>query len=262
MAMQCGLDCAIINPHSDEMMKAWHGFMALTGKDANCCDYIEFASNQAPAEAKTVTATDTLENAIIKGLKESAYNLACEALKTVSPLEVIDKMIIPALNTVGKGFEAKTVYLPQLLMSAEAAGKAFEAVKAAMPAGESKKGRIVIATVKGDIHDIGKNIVKTLLENYGYEVIDLGKDVAPEAVVEAAKSSGAKLVGLSALMTTTVPAMEETVRIIHDTLPGVKVIVGGAVLTEEYANAMGADMYACDAMEAVRYAEKINDGLK
>ena len=257
MAMQCGLDCAIINPHSDEMMKAWHGFMALTGKDANCCDYIEFASNQAPAEAKTVIATDTLENAIIKGLKESAYNLACEALKTVSPLEVIDKMIIPALNTVGKGFEAKTVYLPQLLMSAEAAGKAFEAVKAAMPAGESKKGRIVIATVKGDIHDIGKNIVKTLLENYGYEVIDLGKDVTPEAVVEAAKSSGAKLVGLSALMTTTVPAMEETIKLLRKELPECKVTVGGAVMTEEYAAMIGADNFSPDAMHGVRYAEEI-----
>ena len=257
MAMQCGLDCAIINPHSDEMMKAWHGFMALTGKDANCCDYIEFASKQTPAEAKTATSVDTLENAIVKGLKESAYNLACEALKTVSPLEVIDKMIIPALNTVGRGFEAKTVYLPQLLMSAEAAGRAFEAVKAAMPAGESKKGRIVIATVKGDIHDIGKNIVKTLLENYGYEVIDLGKDVAPEKVVEAAKTSGAKLVGLSALMTTTVPAMEETIKLLRKELPECKVTVGGAVMTEEYAAMIGADNFSPDAMHGVRYAEKI-----
>ncbi|MBP3697101.1 MAG: homocysteine S-methyltransferase family protein [Clostridia bacterium] len=257
MAMQCGLDCAIINPHSDEMMKAWHGFMALTGKDANCCDYIEFASNQTPAETKAATVTDTLDTAIIKGLKESAYSLACEMLKTVSPLEIIDTMIIPALNTVGKGFEAKTVYLPQLLMSAEAAGRAFDAVKAAMPAGESKKGRIIVATVKGDIHDIGKNIVKTLLENYGYEVIDLGKDVAPEAVVEAAKSSGAPLVGLSALMTTTVPAMEETIRLLRAELPECKVTVGGAVMTEEYAAMIGADNYSPDAMNTVRYAEEI-----
>lgn len=257
MAMQCGLDCAIINPHSDEMMKAWHGFMALTGKDSNCCDYIEFASNQTPAETKAAAVTDTLDTAIIKGLKESAYSLACEMLKTVSPLEIIDTMIIPALNTVGKGFEAKTVYLPQLLMSAEAAGRAFDAVKAAMPAGESKKGRIIVATVKGDIHDIGKNIVKTLLENYGYEVIDLGKDVAPEAVVEAAKSSGAPLVGLSALMTTTVPAMEETIRLLRAELPECKVTVGGAVMTEEYAAMIGADNYSPDAMNTVRYAEEI-----
>ena len=257
MAMQCGLDCAIINPHSDEMMKAWHGFMALTGKDANCCDYIEFASNQTPAETKAAAVTDTLDTAIIKGLKESAYSLACEMLKTVSPLEIIDTMIIPALNTVGKGFEAKTVYLPQLLMSAEAAGRAFDAVKAAMPAGESKKGRIIVATVKGDIHDIGKNIVKTLLENYGYEVIDLGKDVAPEAVVKAAKTSGAPLVGLSALMTTTVPAMEETIRLLRAELPECKVTVGGAVMTEEYAAMIGADNYSPDAMNTVRYAEEI-----
>ncbi len=257
MAMQCGLDCAIINPHSDEMMKAWHGFMALTGKDANCCNYIEFASNQAPAETKAAAVTDSLDAAIIKGLKDSAYNLACDMLKTVSPLEIIDTMIIPALNTVGKGFEAKTVYLPQLLMSAEAAGRAFDAVKAAMPAGENKKGRIIVATVKGDIHDIGKNIVKTLLENYGYEVIDLGKDVAPEAVVEAAKSSGAPLVGLSALMTTTVPAMEETIRLLRAELPECKVTVGGAVMTEEYAAMIGADNYSPDAMNTVRYAEEI-----
>ena len=257
MAMQCGLDCAIINPHSDEMMKAWHAFMALTGKDANCCDYIEFASNQTPAETKTAFAADTLDTAIIKGLKESAYSLACEMLKTTSPLEIIDTMIIPALNTVGKGFEAKTVYLPQLLMSAEAAGRAFDAVKAAMPAGESKKGRIIVATVKGDIHDIGKNIVKTLLENYGYEVIDLGKDVAPEAVVEAAKSSGTPLIGLSALMTTTVPAMEETIRLLRAEAPECKVTVGGAVMTEEYAAMIGADNYSPDAMHTVRYAEEI-----
>ncbi len=257
MAMQCGLDCAIINPHSEEMMKAWHGFMALTGRDANCCDYIEFASNQTPTEAKTVSAVDSLESAIVKGLRDAAYNLACEALKTVSPLEIIDKMIIPALNTVGKGFEEKTVYLPQLLMSAEAAGRAFDAVKSAIPAGESKKGKIVIATVKGDIHDIGKNIVRTLLENYGYDVIDLGRDVAPEAVVDAVKESGAPLVGLSALMTTTVPAMEETIKLLRKEVPECKVTVGGAVMTEEYASMIGADNFSPDAMNTVRYAEKI-----
>lgn len=257
MAMQCGLDCAIINPHSEEMMKAWHGFMALTGRDANCCDYIEFASNNTQTETKTVSAVDSLESAIVKGLKDAAYNLACEALKTVAPLEIIDKMIIPALNTVGKGFEEKTVYLPQLLMSAEAAGRAFDAVKSAIPAGENKKGKIVIATVKGDIHDIGKNIVRTLLENYGYDVIDLGRDVAPETVVEAVKSSGAPLVGLSALMTTTVPAMEETIKLLRKEVPGCKVTVGGAVMTEEYAAMIGADNFSPDAMNAVRYAEKI-----
>ncbi len=257
MAMQCGLDCAIINPHSAEMMKAWHGFMALTGRDANCCGYIDFASDCKPAETKTAAAVDTLDAAIIKGLKDSAYSLACEMLKTVSPLEIIDNMIIPALNTVGKGFEAKTVYLPQLLMSAEAAGRAFDAVKSAIPAGESKKGKIVIATVKGDIHDIGKNIVRTLLENYGYDVIDLGRDVAPEKVVEAVRESGAPLVGLSALMTTTVPAMEETIKLLRKEIPECRITVGGAVMTEEYAAMIGADNYSPDAMNAVRYAEEI-----
>ena len=257
MAMQCGLDCAIINPHSDEMMKAWHGFMALTGRDANCCGYIDFASDRKPAETKAAVTVDTLDAAIVKGLKDSAYSLACEMLKTVSPLEIIDNMIIPALNTVGKGFEAKTVYLPQLLMSAEAAGRAFDAVKSAIPAGESKKGKIVIATVKGDIHDIGKNIVRTLLENYGYDVIDLGRDVAPEKVVEAVRESGAPLVGLSALMTTTVPAMEETIKLLRKEIPECRITVGGAVMTEEYAAMIGADNYSPDAMNAVRYAEEI-----
>ena len=257
MAMQCGLDCAIINPHSDEMMKAWHGFMALTGRDANCCGYIDFASDRKPAETKAAVTVDTLDIAIVKGLKDSAYSLACEMLKTVSPLEIIDNMIIPALNTVGKGFEAKTVYLPQLLMSAEAAGRAFDAVKSAIPAGESKKGKIVIATVKGDIHDIGKNIVRTLLENYGYDVIDLGRDVAPEKVVEAVRESGAPLVGLSALMTTTVPAMEETIKILRKEIPECRITVGGAVMTEEYAAMIGADNYSPDAMNTVRYAEEI-----
>ena len=256
MAMQCGLDCAIINPHSDEMMKAWHGFMALTGRDTNCCGYIDFASDSAPKETKSVAA-ETLDSAIVKGLGDSAYALASEMLRTVPPLEIIDKMIIPALNTVGKGFEEKTVYLPQLLMSAEAAGKAFDAVKAAIPAGESKKGRIVIATVKGDIHDIGKNIVRTLLENYGYDVIDLGRDVAPEKVVEAVRESGAPLVGLSALMTTTVPAMEETISLLRKEIPDCRITVGGAVMTEEYAAMIGADNYSPDAMNTVRYAEEI-----
>lgn len=259
MAMQCGLNCAIINPFSDEMMKAWHCFMALKGYDTNCSDYIEFASALSPDTSKnTVTTADiTLEQSIIKGLKEQSGILASKALETVSPMEIIDGMIIPALNTVGKGFEEKKVYLPQLLMSAEAAKQAFEAVKSAIPSGQSKKGKIVIATVKGDIHDIGKNIVKVLLENYGYDVIDLGKDVAPEAVVDAVKNNNVKLVGLSALMTTTVPAMEETIKILRAESPECKVMVGGAVMTNEYAEMIGADSFSPDAMGAVRFAETI-----
>ncbi len=259
MAMQCGLNCAIINPFSEEMMKAWHCFMALKGYDSNCSDYIEFASALSPEASKpsVQTADVTLEQSIIKGLKEQSGTLAAKALETVSPMEIIDGMIIPALNTVGKGFEEKKVYLPQLLMSAEAAKQAFEAVKSAIPSGQSKKGKIVIATVKGDIHDIGKNIVKVLLENYGYDVIDLGKDVAPEAVAEAVKNNGVKLVGLSALMTTTVPAMEETIRLLRAEAPECRVMVGGAVMTNEYAEMIGADSFSPDAMGAVRFAETL-----
>ncbi len=258
MAMQCGLDCAIINPFSDEMMKAWHCFMALTGKDENCADYIEFADKHSPVQTSVASNSDiSLDSCIINGLKEQAGAVASELLKSISPMDIIDGMIIPALNTVGKGFEEKTVYLPQLLMSAQAAKEAFESIKSAIPSGESKKGKVVIATVKGDVHDIGKNIVKVLLENYGYEVIDLGKDVPPEAIVDAVKSNGSRLVGLSALMTTTVPAMEETIKLLRKSVPECKVMVGGAVMTEEYASMIDADSYGSDAMASVRYAEKI-----
>lgn len=258
MAMQNGLDCAIINPHSEEMMKAWHCFMALTGKDENCVDYIEFADTLSPVKTSSAPAnTAELDSCIISGLKEQAGIAASELLKTQAPMDIINEKIIPALNTVGKGFEEKKVYLPQLLMSAQAAKEAFDAIKASIPSGEGKKGKIVIATVKGDIHDIGKNIVKVLLENYGFEVIDLGKDVAPEKIVEAVKSSGAKLVGLSALMTTTVPAMEETTKLLRKEIPDCRVMVGGAVMTEEYAAMINADSYSSDAMGAVRFAESL-----
>ncbi len=257
MAMQSGLDCAIINPFSQEMMKAWHCFMALTGKDENCSDYIEFADTLAPVQASTVKNETGLDGCIISGLKDNAAAIAKELLKTLSPLEIIDNMIIPALNKVGKGFEEKTVYLPQLLMSAQTAKEAFDAIKEVIPAGNSNKGKIVIATVKGDVHDIGKNIVKVLLENYGFEVIDLGKDVAPEAIVDTVKAENIKLVGLSALMTTTVPAMEETIKLLRDNAPDCRVMVGGAVMTEEYAKMINADSYGADAMASVRYAEKV-----
>ncbi len=258
MAMQNGLDCAIINPFSEEMMKAWHGFIALTGKDENFASYIEFADTLSPVGTPTQSASVAeLDSYIINGLKEQAALAAAKLLETDAPIEIIDKKIIPALNTVGKGFEEKKVYLPQLLMSAQAAKEAFEAIKSAIPAGESKKGKIVIATVKGDIHDIGKNIVKVLLENYGFEVIDLGKDVAPQEIVNTVKSTSAPLVGLSALMTTTVPAMEETIKFLRAEVPECRVMVGGAVMTPEYAAMINADSYSPDAMGAVRYAEKI-----
>jgi len=199
-----------------------------------------------------------LQRAIVKGFSKQAGELTRELLQTRTPLDIVNGEIIPALDIVGAGFEKKTVYLPQLLMSAEAAKAAFESVKAAAVGERSaNKGTFVLATVKGDIHDIGKNIVKLLLENYGFAVVDLGKDVAPQTIVDAVQETRAPLVGLSALMTTTVPAMEETVRALRKSAPWCKIVVGGAVLTKEYADIMGADKYAKDAMETVRFAEEI-----
>ena len=175
-----------------------------------------------------------------------------------APLEIVDGELIPALNTVGKGFEKGTLFLPQLLMSAEAARMAFDVVREAMKgAPQAMKGKIILATVKGDIHDIGKNIVKVLLENYGYEVIDLGKDVAPETIVARAREEKVRLVGLSALMTTTVVSMEQTIRMLKKEMPETKTVVGGAVMTQKYADAIGADHYAREAMDTVRYADSI-----
>jgi len=266
MALEAGLDAAIMNPFSVEMMKVYHSFRALRGLDANCADYIAFASGlttqtvagAAGSTAPTADAAEPLKHAVIKGLKDKAGALAAQMTATMDPLDVINGQIIPALDIVGKGFEEKTVFLPQLLMSAEAAKAAFEAVRAAMPASnQPSKGKIVLATVKGDIHDIGKNIVRTLLSNYGYEVIDLGKDVPPQKIVDCALEHDVKLVGLSALMTTTVPAMEETIALLRKSGSQAKVMVGGAVLTQEYADMIDADSYAKDAMETVRLAEKI-----
>ncbi|MBQ3172480.1 MAG: homocysteine S-methyltransferase family protein [Mailhella sp.] len=266
LALQAGLDAAIMNPFSVEMMKIYHSFRALRGMDANCADYIAFASGLttqtvaggAAGTAPTPDAAEPLKHAVIKGLKDKAGVLAAQLAADMDPLDVVNGQIIPALDVVGKGFEAKTVFLPQLLMSAEAAKAAFEAVKAAMPASDQpSKGKIVLATVKGDIHDIGKNIVRTLLSNYGYEVLDLGKDVPPQKIVDCALEHDVKLVGLSALMTTTVPAMEETIALLRKSGSRAKVVVGGAVLTQEYADMIHADHYAKDAMETVRYAEAL-----
>ncbi|MBO6208108.1 MAG: cobalamin-dependent protein, partial [Lachnospiraceae bacterium] len=197
----------------------------------------------------------------VKGLKDRAGVLTGELLDGgMDSLEVIDGALIPALDIVGKGFEKKTVFLPQLLISAETASVAFDVIRTKLQnAGvqEEIKGRVILATVKGDIHDIGKNIVKVLLENYGYDVVDLGRDVPPELIVETAKKEDIHLVGLSALMTTTVPAMEETIKQLRSEWPDCRVVVGGAVMTPEYADMIGADKYAKDAMETVRYAEQI-----
>jgi len=266
LALQRGLDAAIMNPYSYDMMKAWHTWRALSGMDENFASYIEFAQktpqvqaaaavNAAPGQAEGRTA---LQRAIAKGLREQAAQLTAELLGSIEPLAIVQEEIIPALNEVGVGFENKTVYLPQLLMSAEAAKAAFEQIKAAMPSGEkAARSTFVLATVKGDIHDIGKNIVRLLLENYGFNVVDLGKDVPPERVAETVIDLHAPMAGLSALMTTTVPAMEETIRLLRREAPWCKVVVGGAVLTQEYADQIGADAYARDAMETVRFAESV-----
>ena len=265
LAFNMGLDCAIMNPYSVSMMQSYYTYMALLGMDEGCMNYIDFASNIKTettdvysAEKASAESGSSLQRAIIKGVKNEAYTFAKECLKTKAPLEVINEEIVPALDKVGKCFEKKTMYLPQLLMAAEAASKAFEAVKESMgeTAGESK-GKIIVATVKGDIHDIGKNIVRVLLENYGYDVIDLGKDVEPEKVVLKAKEHKVKLVGLSALMTTTTEAMSATVALLKKECPDTKTMVGGAVLTKEYADMIGADYYAKDAMEGVRIAESL-----
>lgn len=264
MALQTGLNAAIMNPLSEPMMSAYRSFCALAGWDENCMAYIEaYSQSAAPSTPAGAATVYSLRAAVEKGLKDAAAQAAKEAAKTMSGLEIIDREIVPALDEVGRRFEEKTLFLPQLLMSADAAKAAFEIIKANMgsQASEQSKLTIVIATVKGDVHDIGKNIVKVLLENYGFPVIDLGKDVLPETVVEAVKRENAGLVGLSALMTTTVANMKETIIQLHQETPWVKIMVGGAILTQEYADMIGADFYGPDAMASVRYAMKLAEQL-
>ena len=274
MALQNGLNAAIINPNSEAMMRSYYSFRVLADLDPQCSEYISVYSGQVATLGQTVrqgggsgksdgsgtAMSASLAESIERGLKESAHQAVTELLKTLEPLVIINEEMIPALDRVGKGFEKGTVFLPQLLMSAEAAKAAFEVIKEQLAKSgreEEKKGKIILATVKGDIHDIGKNIVKVLLENYGYDVIDLGKDVPPHLVVETAVEQEVKLVGLSALMTTTVPSMEETIRQLQKAAPETKVMVGGAVLTEDYAKTIGADRYCRDAMASVNYAESL-----
>ena len=266
-ALERGLSAAIMNPYSDEMMKVYHSFRALHGEDENFASYIDFASRASvvSTSASATTATSagddaTLHGAIVKGLRDKARELALEMLKDTAPLDIVKGHIIPALDVVGRGFEKKEIYLPSLLMSAEAAKSAFEPISEEIlksKTADDHKTTIIMATVEGDIHDIGKNIVCLLLENYGFRVIDLGRDVNPETVVQATIDNGASIVGLSALMTTTVPAMEETIKLLREKVPECKIMVGGAVLTESYAKMIGADHYAPDAMDGVRYAESI-----
>ena len=257
-ALSKGLDAVIMNPYSLEMMKVYYAHNALMGIDSMCEEYINFASNNQGAAVANEAEAMTLEKAIVKGLKGEAREITKALLNEKMPLEIVNDYIIPALDIVGDNYEKGKCFLPQLLMSAETATVAFDVVKEGIKGEENaNKGEIILATVKGDIHDIGKNIVKVILQNYGYVVHDLGKDVSPEAILECAEGTGAKLVGLSALMTTTVPSMEATIKLVKGKLPDVKFMVGGAVLTPEYAEMIGADNYSKDAMEGVRYAQQV-----
>ncbi len=274
--LERGLSAAIMNPYSTEMMNVYFAFRALHDMDENCMDYIDYVGRLPKMEvakpaADNATAGNVTEDgkpsmselqaAIVRGLKDKAGALTSTMLETEDPLLVVQRDVIPALDIVGKDFEKKKVFLPQLLMAAEAAKASFEEIKKRMSASGgdgSKRCTVIIATVHGDIHDIGKNIVKLLLENYGFDVIDMGKDVPEQDIVDKAVETKAKLVGLSALMTTTVPAMEETIKLLREQAPWVKVAVGGAVMTKEYSDSIGADRYCKDAMDTVRYAEELD----
>ena len=255
-ALQKGLSGGIINPKSAAMMNAYYSYNALAGLDEGCTEYISSAVEVKTEQSKK--SEITLFDAIVKGMKEESAKCAAELLKGSTSLEIINEHIIPALDKVGEGFEKNTVFLPQLLMSADSAKAAFDEIKAQMIISgnaQTKGEKIIIATVEGDIHDIGKNIVKVLLQNYGFDVIDLGKDVKCERVVEETLKNNVKFVGLSALMTTTVVNMEKTIKLLHEQT-GAKVFVGGAVLTRDYAKQINADYYAKDAMESVRIAQE------
>jgi 5-methyltetrahydrofolate--homocysteine methyltransferase len=265
LAMQNGLSAGIVNPLNAAMMDAYYSFNALFARDSGCLEYIANNAVIGHSEQTTVvnksetSLPDNLRSAVVSGLAEKSAEITKLLLADKTPLEIIDGMLIPALDETGKLFEEKKLFLPQLLLSAKAATSAFDVIKSSIAesgASENKKGKIILATVKGDVHDIGKNIVKVLLENYGYDVIDLGKDVSPEDIVERAKSDEVKLVGLSALMTTTVPNMSQTIALLRSE-HNCRVMVGGAVLTADYAKEIGADFYCKDAMASVRCAEKL-----
>ena len=273
MAMQNGLSCAIINPCNGPMMASYRSFNALMNLDPNLTEFITAfkdyvagstaVASSAKSSASSSGAVLTLGEAIERGVVGRAAEAMKEALDSGrDSLEIIDAELIPSLDRVGKGFEKGTVFLPQLLMSADAAKAAFAVVKEAMAdKPRTTKGQVIMATVKGDIHDIGKNIVKVMLENYGYDVIDLGKDVPPEVIVDCAIENNIRVVGLSALMTTTVASMEETIKLMREKKPDTKIVVGGAVMTPEYADQIGADAYAKDAMATVRYCDSVFEGL-
>lgn len=259
LALGAGLDAAILNPLSEAMMDAWQAALTLTGRDKGCRAYLERFACAAPVKSGTQAAF-SLEEAVRRGLRAEAERAARERLSEgEAPMDLVEKRLLPALTQVGDGYEAGTLFLPQLLMSAEAAQGAFALVQQALgkkSTGMRRQGRIALATVEGDIHDIGKNIVKVLLESYGFEVLDLGKNVRPEQVLAAVQAEKLHMVGLSALMTTTVPAMERTIALLRREVPDCRVVVGGAVLTPELAAAIGAHAYARDAMDTVRFARE------
>ena len=271
MAMAAGLDLAIMNPNTPEMMAAVRAYRVLTAQDPQSRDYVavyadvqiqtQQVSKTAVAESPSAAAGDALFEAVRRGLKAEAHEAARQVLSTREPLDVVNASLIPALDVVGDGFEKGTIFLPQLLQAATAAQAAFEVVKEKIAAqGQPQtagKGKIVVATVKGDVHDIGKNIVRVILENYGYDVLDLGRDVPPERVVEAVRTTGARLVGLSALMTTTVPNMKATIDALHQAKLPCQVWVGGAVLTPSFAKEIGADFYCKDAKASADLAKQI-----
>ena len=277
MAMYAGLDLAIMNPSSEEMMAAVYAYNVLINRDPQSTKYIERYANRVPASAALAKAAQAatvaqsggeaelsgpyapLMKAVEKGLKGEAAAQTRALLETKEPLELVDEALIPALDIVGSKYEKGTLFLPQLLQAASAAQSAFEEIKTAIAkkgAANESKGRIVIATVKGDVHDIGKNIVKVILENYGFEVIDLGRDVPVETVVNTVREKDVHLVGLSALMTTTLKSMEETIAALHEAKLDCKIMVGGAVLTPEYAKKIGADWYAKDAKRSADIAKE------
>ena len=276
MAMYAGLDLAIMNPSSEEMMAAVYAYNVLTNRDKQSTKYIERFADRMPAStalaqaAKAVPAASAAEaeltgpyaalmKAVEKGLKGDAAAHTRALLAEKQPLEVVDEALIPALDIVGAKYEKGTLFLPQLLQAASAAQSAFEEIKTAIAQkgeGSASKGRIVLATVKGDVHDIGKNIVRVILENYGFEVLDLGRDVPLETVVDTVREKDVHLVGLSALMTTTLKSMEETIAALHAAQLDCKIMVGGAVLTPEYAEKIGADWYAKDAKRSADIAKE------
>jgi len=260
-ALQNGLSCGIINPSSKSILSVFSAYLGYIRKEISLDEYEN--KIQSIITENEIVKTDTLEistsyltlkNAIIKGLAEPSLQITKDLLLSSSPMDIINNEIIPALNEIGDAFDKQIIYLPQLLKSAECSSKSFTLIKEAMPNSTANGNSVIIATVKGDIHDIGKNIVKLLLESYGFTVYDLGKDVPPDEILNAAKKYNCKLVALSALMTTTLPAMEETVKLLHAFDKSIKIMVGGAVLTEEYARIIGADAYGKDAMSAVKYA--------